>query len=1078
MRTTPWRAVILALLLAAAGCDDDGRARNRLPQASFAIDVVTDLSIQVDASASTDADGSIVAYRWDFGDGSPVDVHQAPVHGHQYLAAGTYMITLVVQDDRGARTEHTRDITLVANQQGTARFTATPGHGVAPVTVHFDASASTDPDGIVAYHWLFDDGSPGVTTATPQVDHHYAAPGNYGVTLIIEGGNGVADHEILQFVSIAPPPPPGARLWSEAAAWPGGVKPVAGQAVTIPMGEHVVLDEDTPALGGLTLLGTLEFARRDLALTADWIMLHGALQVGSEEFPFFDQAVITLAADDPAEDVMGMGTRGLMVMGGALDLHGVPPPIAWGRLSQHAAAGATELTVEFAGWPTSGWKAGDEIVIAPTDFHGVVQTERIRALDVAEPAGAGQAARVTLEAPLAAPRWGLLQYATTAGMSLSEAGRVTPPAMPTPLVLDERAEVGNLTRNVVIQAPDDALWQDDGFGAHVMVMDLASSVRIDGVEFRRGGQRGILGRYPLHWHRLSYAASGAEIGDAAGHYVRSSTFNQSSNRCVTIHATNGVTVQDNICYDVLGHAMFTEDAVERRNVFLSNLVLRVRRPEAADALKIHDRQGGFGGGASCFWISNPDNRLTGNAAADCAAFGFWLAFPQAPVGPSANVPIRPDRTLFGAFEFNTAHSNGAEGVMLDFVEIDDAGNTQPNRYISTTDGVDPVFPFPNKRRFALRHVTSYKNGRGGIWDRVDWPDITDSVLADNNGRFIAGAGGDGLVTRSLIVGTSLNDTPRLPGVTEAPTAFATYHSTFDLRQNVIVGFPLVPGERSGVFSTDDYYIRAVDKGHARNPDNLWIGSHPGYRVQLPPTRSFALAGALWDPWGIWGPAGNWSVFDTPFLTHGAACQPVAPAADSGALSCSGGPFYGVMSFVLDQANSRFSPTFALDVTRYDAALNPLAPGWRVEEGIPAVGLTNMRHFAAAQGGTYLLDFPGSPVPGDVGFTVENMLDTGSTVVVGVRFDGADPAAVYATTQFNYFDPAHETAPDSGGKHTYAPVASLAEVIASPGETFWQDPANDVVWVKLRGGLQQPWNDADYHEFTDERLYRSFHLRIH
>lgn len=873
--------------------------------------------------------------------------------------------------------------------------------------------------------------------------------------------------------------PSGTKLWSDPASWPGNLKPATGSDVTIPMGEHYVLDEDTPALAGLTILGTLEFAREDLALTADWIMLHGTLTVGTEAEPFAQHATITLAADDPAQNIMNMGTRGLMVMGGTLDLHGTAPTVAWTKLADHVAAGATQVPVLLYGQ----WQVGDQLVVAPTGFHLASETERVTITAIGGPFNA----TMTVTPALAAPRWGRMQYVTSTGMSLTQDNSVTAPEPDTPLELDERAEVGNLTRNIVIQAPDDALWQNEGFGAHVMVMELASTVRIDGVEFRRGGQRGILGRYPLHWHRLSYPDGQNFVADAAGHYVRNSSFNESSNRCVTIHATNGVTVDNNICYDVLGHAMFTEDAVERRNTFTGNLVLRVRRPEAADALKVHDRQGGFGGGASCFWINNPDNVVSGNIAADCAAFGYWLAFPVEPVGPSANVPIRPDRTIFGTFFNNTAHSNGAEGVMLDFVETDDLGNTQPNRYISSTDGIDPVFPFTNKRRFALTRVTSYKNGRGGIWDRVDWPDITQAVLADNNGRFVAGAGGDGVVTRSLIVGTSLNDTPRPPpGLHGEPTAFATYHSTFDLFRNVIVGFPLVAGERSGVFSTDDYYIRPVDKGHARNPDNLWIDSHPGYRVQLHPTRRYALAGALWDPFGTWGPANRWNVFDLPYLTHGRNCSPVAPStAESGAVSCDGDPYYGIMSFTVNGIDTRFSSTFPLEVTRYDDSLSPVGT-WFVETGNSGdPGLANMRHFAVSHGGIYRLAYPNpdeaargaTPYlpPSEAGFSVENMLDTDvplfrSEVVLGVGLSG--PATeVFSTAQFGYLGTLLPTQ-----KRVYQPEASLAAVRASAGETWWQDPATNVVWIKLRGGFVPI--DPDYGEFAEQNLYRAFNVRIH
>ena len=50
-------------------------------------------------------------------------------------------------------------------------------------------------------------------------------------------------------------------------------------------------------------------------------------------------------------------------------------------------------------------------------------------------------------------------------------------------------EIVNLTRRIVIQGADDADWQVQGFGAHVMVMGLQSRAQVDGVEFRRCGQR-------------------------------------------------------------------------------------------------------------------------------------------------------------------------------------------------------------------------------------------------------------------------------------------------------------------------------------------------------------------------------------------------------------------------------------------------------------------------------------------------------------------------------------------------------------------------------------------------------------
>lgn len=66
------------------------------PVASLAIDC-TDLQCSFDASASSD-DSSIVSYQWSFGDGAQSSAVQTT---HTYSAAGSYNVTLQVQDDAG-----------------------------------------------------------------------------------------------------------------------------------------------------------------------------------------------------------------------------------------------------------------------------------------------------------------------------------------------------------------------------------------------------------------------------------------------------------------------------------------------------------------------------------------------------------------------------------------------------------------------------------------------------------------------------------------------------------------------------------------------------------------------------------------------------------------------------------------------------------------------------------------------------------------------------------------------------------------------------------------------------------------
>lgn len=61
------------------------------------------LACDLDASASSDPDGTIARYDWDFGDGATA-VDAGATVSHTYAAAGSYPVTLTVTDDGGATT--------------------------------------------------------------------------------------------------------------------------------------------------------------------------------------------------------------------------------------------------------------------------------------------------------------------------------------------------------------------------------------------------------------------------------------------------------------------------------------------------------------------------------------------------------------------------------------------------------------------------------------------------------------------------------------------------------------------------------------------------------------------------------------------------------------------------------------------------------------------------------------------------------------------------------------------------------------------------------------------------------------
>ncbi len=163
---------------------DDGGDTNSAPTASFTSSC-TDLTCDFDGSGSSDSDGSIASYEWDFGDGTTATGQTV---SHTYDSGGTFTVTLTVTDDDGATDSSSQDVSVSSgNSAPTASFTSS----CTDLTCDFDGSGSSDSDGSIAsYEWDFGDG----TTATGQtVSHTYDSGGTFTVTLTVTDDDGATD---------------------------------------------------------------------------------------------------------------------------------------------------------------------------------------------------------------------------------------------------------------------------------------------------------------------------------------------------------------------------------------------------------------------------------------------------------------------------------------------------------------------------------------------------------------------------------------------------------------------------------------------------------------------------------------------------------------------------------------------------------------------------------------------------------------------------------------------------------------------------------------------------------------------
>jgi G8 domain len=538
--------------------------------------------------------------------------------------------------------------------------------------------------------------------------------------------------------------------WSNPDAWPSRRVPQAGELVTIPAGMQMELDTHTPKLGGLVIEGRL-VARdaADVSITADSIKITGAgaeLRAGADGQPYSGSFNIRLSGTNPNIDVQGHGTKLVMTQnGGRLALFGQRKR-PFSRLAATVLAGASQITL--VDEPT-GWRVGDQVAVAPTDFQALEAEKRsVVAIN---------GRTLSLDAPLAFAHWGAAAEVHGG------------------LVLDMRAHVANLSRNIRISSIEneerllpgfdpqsvDANGQQNGrglrpalgrFGGHMAFM-RGSFAQLDAVEITGMGQQGMLARYPVHWH-----LAGDE--SAQGNFMRFSSLHGSFQRGVVIHQSNGIEVEDNVLFDILGHAVYFEDGIEHDNVVDRNLVMLVRYVPRQHRLSLKDREKDRAEKLSGFWVTNPANYLRDNIVSGVQnGWGFIFANVEEdkiPVIAPSDVNWAGNRSYVG-FDRNVAYAIGF------MPGVPDGGDSVFNLgYGPEEAGSCFRFNFPGdySRSRNSTGLVAFKCANAAFWSTNFLP-IQSSVVADSRTAIVNNQGEDGVsqLQNSAVVGMTANNKP-------------------------------------------------------------------------------------------------------------------------------------------------------------------------------------------------------------------------------------------------------------------------------------------------------------------------------
>ena len=476
--------------------------------------------------------------------------------------------------------------------------------------------------------------------------------------------------------TIAPPQPPGRPddflVWSDPTIWPNQQLPVAGENVFINCSLYIVIDIPIPRLGELTICGSLELGDTiDHVIEVDLIFIRGGrLVAGYPDAPFVAHTarfVIHGNLSSPElflDNGPNVGAKAIAAFG-ELVLHGQPRNPIWTHLAVKASPNDLQITVT----ESVDWQPGEEIVVTSTSFDA----EQTEVFEIEAVAGNV----ITLKTAV------MYEHSAETGDGYSL-----------------QAEVGLLTRNIVIENGNPELAYDEAFGCRVLVSTYVNTsepaqyvglAQIRGVEFKGCGQSGFVESFDP---RFALAFLGISSNGELS-YVNDSSIHDGYNTGLGVFRSDGMRLHNNVIHSTVGTSVHVSGSQHSVTNNLASLAIFFGTYRGRDEPE------------NFIWTANfeltdaTDLKLTGNVASGGARAGFHTNGEEcSELDPNAE-PMITD---------NVAHST-LHGIHMAFFPGSDGFASGCSRFHGFTI-------------YSCLHYGIFGFSQSGMW-------ITDTALVNN-----------------------------------------------------------------------------------------------------------------------------------------------------------------------------------------------------------------------------------------------------------------------------------------------------------------------------------------------------------